>query len=108
MFIDSSYSTGYCIWMPGTSKRPLCDNFSVIWATSYAMSSSEPPLPEEPPDASMVSKVSNIFMASVNAHLRGTDAVATLPLQTRRLSYGRVDGVTAVSHRVDAVDATSS
>ena len=29
----------------------------------------------------------------VKAHLRGTDAVTKLSLQTRRLSYGRVDGV---------------
>ena len=36
----------------------------------------------------------------------GTDTVATHRSRaTRRLSHGRVDGVTAVWHRVDAIDA---
>ena len=60
VFIDSSYRTGYCIWMPGTSKRPRCESFSVIDATSYAINSSEPPPPLLPPDASMVNNVSNM------------------------------------------------
>ena len=42
-------------------------------------------------------------------HLCGTDTVAKLPRlphETRRLSCGRVEGVEAVRHHVDAVDAT--
>jgi hypothetical protein len=98
VFIDSSYKTGYCIWMPGTSKRPRCDNFSEIWATSYAMSSSEEPLLPAP-EASIVRSVSNILMASVNAHLRGTDTTHA----TRRLSDDHDDAIEAVWLRGDAV-----
>ena len=42
-------------------------------------------------------------------HLCGTDTVAKLsPFthETRRLSEGRVEGVEAVRHRADAIDAT--
>ena len=42
-------------------------------------------------------------------HLCGTDTVAKLSLithETRRLSDGHVEGVEAVRHRDDAVDAT--
>ena len=45
----------------------------------------------------------------VGADLCSNDRVATqprLPRETRRLSDGRVEGVKAVRHRDDAIDAT--
>ena len=44
-----------------------------------------------------------------SSYLCATDTVAKLPLyihEARRLSCGRVEGVEAVRHHVDTVDAT--